>query len=165
MKNQFQSTEVLQIRLAPFVDRLMGTYIVSGLDVCSLTIRKPDGSTLSPTAVWDPVTLVWCYDVALLSYQAGEWRVRAESSDPSALPQWCILAWGDYVDNLNGSLADVAAKVDVLYQVTTGRWKVDTATNQLILYATGDAVPLLTFDLKDAGGLPTSSSVYERIRV
>lgn len=103
MKDQFQSTETLRIRLTPFVNKTSGDYVVTGLDVCTLTIKKPDG-TLYPggphLATWDSDVYMWIFDIAPASYQQGEWRVLATSNDVDSLRKWANYVWGDYVNDI-----------------------------------------------------------------
>ena len=73
-KNQYQSTEILKIRIAPFVNKVTGDYITTGLDTCTLTIKRPDGSALPSgphTATWDSTVHMWTFDVPVISYQQG----------------------------------------------------------------------------------------------
>ena len=56
-------------------------------------------------------------------------------------------------------------KLSDLHDLELGRWKVDTATKQMILYKADGQTPLVVFDLKDATGKPSSQDVYERIPV
>ena len=152
MKDQFQSIEVLCVRLPPFMDSATGSYIVGGTDVCTLTVKSPGSTVTTPTATWDPDVQLWVYDIPLLDYEQGEWRIKAVSDAANALPQWRVYTWGDYVDTL-----------ETLRLIETGRWKVDIATNQLILYAADAVTPLYVFDLKGMDGLPNPHMVYERV--
>jgi len=61
----------------------------------------------------------------------------------------------------SSALDDVAAKIDSLEAVALGRWEV--TGNQLILYEMDGTTPLATFDLLDATGTPSSTSIFERV--
>lgn len=50
-----------------------------------------------------------------------------------------------------------------LLQVGTGRWKVNTATNTMTVYADDDLTPLFVFDLLGSDGNPNPHLVYERV--
>ena len=56
----------------------------------------------------------------------------------------------------------VATKADWEYikKIETGRWKI--SNNQMVFYDEDGTTPLLTFNLYDAVGSPTTDSVYER---
>jgi hypothetical protein len=56
---------------------------------------------------------------------------------------------------------DIAAQVAIVKQVETGRWKI--ASNVLTVYAQDGVTPLVQFALKDAGGAPTMTDVFERV--
>jgi hypothetical protein len=104
MKDQFQATEVLRVRITPFLDKVTGDFIMSGTDTVTLTIRKPDGTLHTGgtvTATWDSTTKLWIYDVSTGSYQQGEWRVHAVTNDSNSQgPKWQLLTWGDYVEDI-----------------------------------------------------------------
>ena len=122
-KNQYQSTEILKIRIAPFVNKVTGDYITTGLDTCTLTIKRPDGSALPSgphTATWDSTVHMWTFDVPVISYQQGEWRVKAVSSDSNALPKWWVGNWGDYVDDITATKTTATSiKTDTTSLVTS----------------------------------------------
>jgi hypothetical protein len=63
----------------------------------------------------------------------------------------------------SAQLSAMSTNVASILKLETGRWKIDTATNQMIFYDDDGVTPLYTFDLKDAGGSPTSSSPFERV--
>ena len=56
-------------------------------------------------------------------------------------------------------------KLSDLHDLELGRWKVDKTTKQMTLYKADGQTPLITFDLKDAAGQPSSQDVYERVPV
>jgi len=56
-------------------------------------------------------------------------------------------------------------KMADFHELELGRWNVDTATKQMILYKADGQTPLVTFDLKDDKGQPSSQDVYERVPV
>jgi len=52
--------------------------------------------------------------------------------------------------------------LDAIYNVEYGRWKIDTALDQLVLYKPDNSTEIARFDLKDATGSPTSDNPFER---
>lgn len=99
-KDQFQSGESLQVRFAAFYDKTTGEPIL-GTDTATYVARRPDGTTIASTPLsFDSLVNLWTADVATGSFQAGEWRFKATSSNTNALPQTRILHWGGYVDDL-----------------------------------------------------------------
>jgi hypothetical protein len=61
------------------------------------------------------------------------------------------------------SAGTLGEAVSFLRQVKAGRWKVDTGTNKLTLYDSDNTTPIATFNLRDADGMPASTSVFERV--
>jgi hypothetical protein len=57
------------------------------------------------------------------------------------------------------------ATVNFIRHIEGGRWKIDTALNQMVFYDETNAVEVARFDLKDSAGDPTHENVYERVRV
>jgi len=184
MKTQFQSTEALQVRLPPFLDKTTGDFITGGADTCTLTIKKPDGVLLAGgphLGVYDAAVDMWTFDVSVGSYLQGEWRVRAVSNDADAVPQWRSLRWGDYVESLatiatintkvgtpvgasmSADIAAVAADMVLSRKMLTNRWKIET--NQLKVYEDNGTTVFKTFSLFDNLGGPTSIRAFERVPV
>lgn len=71
----------------------------------------------------------------------------------------------DLGDTLGAQLVALQADVTLLKKVARGRWKIDDVLNQMIFYDDDGITPLLTFDLKDINGLPSSVNVFERVPV
>ena len=55
--------------------------------------------------------------------------------------------------------------IDITRKLNTGRWKIDTNTNQMIFYDPDSDGPLFIFDLKDAAGNPAVKNIVERVPV
>jgi hypothetical protein len=146
-KTQFVASEDMQIILPPFYDKVADAYITSA-DVATLVVEKPDNSLLSPapTAVRNSNTDHWEASVSTTDYMQGQWLIKGTSDASDTLPQYLVLTWGDYVDEIR--------------QATFGRWKIEGT--QLKLYADDDATVLRTFDLKDSDGNPSSTRIFER---
>ena len=150
MKTQFVSTENLKITLPPFVNKTTGERII-GTDIATLVVKDPTGSLLSspPVPVWDGDVYFWLAEVPIVSFIEGEWLVLATSDDANALPQFKVLTWGDYVDDIPETR-----------QAALGRWKI--IGTQLLLYEDDGVSVFKTFDLKDADGNPSNTRVFER---
>lgn len=58
---------------------------------------------------------------------------------------------------------DIATQTDlsIVKKIETGRWKI--VANQMLFYDDDGVTVLYTFDLKDAAGSPSMTSVFERI--
>jgi len=155
-KTQFVSSEPLRLVFFPFFDKVNNEYVVAGTDVATVVVKKPNGTLLTPapTLVFDTDTNFWVVEIAVGDYMEGDWQVKATSDAADTLPQYRIFTWGDYVDEL-----------PILKALGVGRWKVNTATDRLELYAADGLTILYEFDLKDAAGLPNSSVVFERVPV
>lgn len=61
--------------------------------------------------------------------------------------------------------SDIRTDLALIKQIETGRWKIDSATKQMIFYAIDGVTPIATFDLKNSVGSPATQDVYERIPV
>ena len=148
-KTQFVSGEDLKITLPPFIDKTTGERII-GTDVCTLVVKAPSGVYGSPPVpTFDTDTHFWKAEIALASFEEGEWTVRATSDDPNALPQYKSLTWGDYMDDIPETR-----------QAAIGRWKI--VGTQLLLYEDDGVTVFKTYDLKDADGNPSATRVFER---
>jgi len=60
------------------------------------------------------------------------------------------------------SISEILTKIRDVHTIETGRWKIDTNTNQLVFYADDDITPVFSFNLYDEDELPTSTDVMER---
>lgn len=149
-KSQFTSTEDLNVTLPPFTDKTSHDPITAG-DSVTLTIKKPDGTLLAspPTPARDADTDFWVASVPSAEFQEGTWLVKGVSDDANAIPQYLILVWGDYVDDIQEAR-----------QAALGRWKIEGT--QLKLYEEDGSTVFKTFDLKDENGDATSTRVFER---
>lgn len=155
MKDQFQANETVEIRFLPFIDRTNGTYIL-GTDSAQVTISKPGTPRVVTTEalVWDTDVQLWMLDVAP-PHSAGEWRMKALSSDLNAQPQWKSVMVGDYVDDitdakyaaqeadtkigpspvsLTSTLAEIKAKTDLIPEAHYRMRGFDTILSQTVYW-------------------------------
>lgn len=146
-KSQFSSTEVLEIILNPFINS-GGAYITTGLDTISLVLKAPDGTIYNPSTVWDSDVSMWLAQLPPVSFQEGEWLLYA-SSDGTTTPQFVALWWGDYVDDIIETR-----------QAALGRWKIDGTV--LSLYEDDGVTVFKSFDLRDAAGDPSATTVFDK---
>jgi len=149
MKSQFISTEDLRITFPAFYTA-SGARII-GTDSITLVIKRPDNTLLPspPTPTFDADVDHWKASVPLASFQEGEWVIKASSNDALALDQYKSLYWGDYVDDIPETR-----------QAALGRWKIEGT--QLKLYEDDGVTVFRTFNLKDEGGIPTNTTIFER---
>jgi hypothetical protein len=147
-KIQFIASEPLRVIFFPFFDKVANQYVITGLDIATLVVKKPSGSLLTPapTLVFDSDVNFWVAEIDVSDYLEGDWLVKAVSDAANTLPQYRIFTWGDYVDEVR--------------QAVFGRWKIEGT--QLKLYADDGTTVLRTFDLKDSDGNPTALRVFER---
>ena len=160
-KSQFSATEALVITLPPFWDELLGDGdLGEGVLTVGLTITRPDTTALPdpPVPALDAATGFRTAQIPVGSFQEGTWLIKAIlllDGIPLGLvfPQFESLTWGGgYVDQI----ADIHA-------AALGRWKI--SNNRLTLYAADGFTIFKTYDLKDEGGLPTQSRIFERTPV
>jgi hypothetical protein len=153
VKTQYLSTEALRILFPPFFDTVLGNYVVGGLDTITVVVKKPDGTLLTPavTPSYDADTDFWVAEVAVGSYQQGDWLIKATSDAANTFPQYRALTWGDYVDTL-----------EILRKIGTGRWKIDTTLKVMRFYDTDGTTVLYEFALKNSIGIPSTANMFER---
>lgn len=147
-KGQFISIEPLEISLRPFLDS-SGNHIVTGSDVITLVLKAPDTTIHNPTATWDSTVNMWVSQLAVVNFQEGEWLLYGVSDVAGSLPQFRSLWWGDYVDD-----------IPEIRQAALGRWKIVSTT--LFLYEEDGLTVFGTFSLKDSGGAPSNTEIFER---
>lgn len=63
------------------------------------------------------------------------------------------------------SLTALSAQLASLLKVSTGRWRIDTASAQLFIYELDGVTPYLIFNLLDAAGSPSPTDIFERVPV
>ena len=147
-KSQFLSTEDLEITLNPF-SGASGSYLSTGLDVVTLTLKAPDGTIFNPVATWDADVSMWVAQLPALNFQEGEWLLYAVSDAVDSLPQFMSLWWGDYVDDIAETR-----------QAALGRWKIEGAV--LRLYEADGVTVFREFNLRDSGGDPTDTNIFDK---
>lgn len=69
------------------------------------------------------------------------------------------------ISNITGSLGVMSGQLQFVYDMTGGRWKLDSATNQMIFYASDNTTVVGRFNLFDVTGTPTINQVAERQRI
>jgi hypothetical protein len=57
------------------------------------------------------------------------------------------------------------SRAQLLYNMESGRWKIDANTNQMIFYKADNITEVARFNLFDSAGAPASENVFERRRV
>jgi hypothetical protein len=60
------------------------------------------------------------------------------------------------------TLVAAAADITLIKKVETGRWKIDEVTDVMTFYDDDGVTPLLEFNLKDIGGIPSHINIFER---
>ena len=99
---------------------------------------------------------------------------------PNALGQWAILIThstyfahgkgGSYlcVENLSDDLAsdisDLDTKIELIKQIESGRWKIDTNTKEMVFYKDDNVTEIMRFKLYDDEGNLDVQDVFERRR-
>jgi hypothetical protein len=107
-KDQFQSTENIEIRLPPFTSKSDGSEVSDEVDV-TLKITKPNGTTLSDVTLTrasdvDANTGYWKYSLLVANYMEGTWLVKAISNGgTAAFNQRKVYNWGEYVDDITAA--------------------------------------------------------------
>lgn len=123
-------------------------YHVSGgseVDDLSTTPLVQVGSTNTWRYTWEPASL-----------SAGQYFVEYDTIDDDGVQS---------IQSEELIVEDYAVQTDVAFfrKLATGRWKMDITGNTMIFYDDDGATPLLIFDLKNAFGVPATTSVFERV--
>jgi len=63
------------------------------------------------------------------------------------------------------NLATMETALAFIKQIEQGRWKIDPVTKQMTFFCIDKITPMITFNLKNASGNPTTTDVFERIPV
>lgn len=106
-------------------------------------------------------------ETSLVEVTTGRWRYVWE---PTSIPSGQYVAEFFFVDDdaiesryfEDLVVRDIAEQsdVEVLKQIATGRWRI--YNDQLFLYDSDGETPIVTFNLYDSDGNPTSSDYFER---
>ena len=124
-----------------------GVYqLVSGSGIYAANITFPD--TFNGQVLWDCPSFTGSMGNVLAQAFAAE-QQNVQENDPKVADTWSM------VNSITGSIAGL---VDVAF----GRWKIDTAANQMLFYREDGVTLVATFDLLDDTGTPTFDSVFER---
>lgn len=75
------------------------------------------------------------------------------------------LIMGGYPDTLEGLLGTVETDISFIKEIEGGRWKIDTATKQMIFYNEAGTVEVAKFQLYDEDHNPSYDNVIERERI
>ena len=59
---------------------------------------------------------------------------------------------------------NVEEQISFIKSVEGGRWKINKTTNKMDFYKDDNTTKIASFDLKDADGAASTSSVFERVR-
>ena len=63
----------------------------------------------------------------------------------------------------SNEIGQVTTDTGDLLDVQKNRWKIDSTTNELIIYETDGTTVKYSFDLKDKNGSPNSINIFERV--
>jgi len=70
---------------------------------------------------------------------------------------------GFIVSQMSGTLETISTTTNLMQQMGTGRWKIET--NQMIFYRDDNVTEVMRFNLFDEFGAPTMDAVFERVKV
>lgn len=125
-----------------------GVYqLTSGSGIYSSLITFPD--SFSGTILWDSGE-----SGSNIVYAAEQYNT--EENDGRIYPM---------LQTVSGTLSAAATDIQFLVDIEGGRWKINTATNQMTFYKSDNVTVVATFNLKDETGAATSTAPYERVRV
>jgi hypothetical protein len=134
----------------------------------TVAVQKSDGSTAIVTAT----ALNWSETVVGAFSGQGVYQLILPSSalDITGQLTYAVASIGNKthvgaVKVVANEEVDTFAIATLLQKIETGRWKVDTTTNQITFYdPVTPFAPILVFNLKDSTGAPTPGiNVFERV--
>jgi len=130
-------------------------YVVSGgseTDLLAVTSMSRVGSTNTWRYEWSPSALsVGQYVVEYVVTDSGGITARvAEDLIVRDIARDSVLSL-------------VQSDMSIVKKVETGRWRI--VNNQMVFYDDDGVTPVLTFNLLDDAGNPSSERVFERVRV
>lgn len=99
------------------------------------------------------VSSIWRYIWAPVALPTGHYTIEYTLVDPDG---------ANFVGIEDIDIRDIAKQVDleVVKKVEVGRWKI--IGNQMIFYDDDETTPLLTYDLFDQHGVPSTLNIFER---
>ncbi len=178
-KVEFNSSEDLEIRFEPFVDKANNGARIETGDTLSLVIKSPSGVYAGPVTgpTRDPDSKIWKATIAVANIIAGEWEVRATSSGVgTADPQYRALWWGvgtaerAHIAATQAAAAATAAGTAATETVKVkklmrGKWEFDEGTAVLTIFDDDGTTPIQRFDNLDSSNFPTTTAVRKRIPI
>lgn len=117
--------------------------IITGSGMYAANIAFPIG--FHGHVTWDTGTIF-----PIVSYATEQYNV--ESNDPK-------------VGEIRNIVSSITSSISQLYDISYGRWKIDTITKQMIFYRDDNMTEVARFDLFDSSGTPSSDAVFERTKV
>lgn len=78
-----------------------------------------------------------------------------------------LVVWdsGPLIDPVAYATDEYHDTLEFIRDMTAGRWKVDSLTNQMVFYKEDNTTPIATFNLLDENSLPTVDAPVERQKV
>lgn len=123
----------------------VGVYqLTSGSGIYAAYISFPDA--FRGQVLWD--TGVSAFPTA--SYATEQYNV--EENNPNT-------------DNIWGTVQAITGSIQLLRDMTAGRWKIDSSTNVMSFYKEDNVTLVAQFDLFDDLGNPSSDAVFERTKL
>jgi len=112
----------------------------------------------------------WKADVSALAIEAnveGHAADALAAYDPPTRAELSsdIATLSGEISDVSNTVGTISTNVAFLRQMTAGRWKIDTTTNQMIFYDEDNITEVARYDLTDADGVATTEDPYERTKV
>jgi hypothetical protein len=102
----------------------------------------------------------WYYSITGGLTTAGEYIIEYTITDSDA--EVYLQTEELTIGYMQSDIQSIAVDVSLIKNIESGRWKIEG--NQMKFYDNNDSV-ILTFNLKDASGNPSSDAVFERVPV
>jgi hypothetical protein len=156
---------------------LYGKY-VSGLLV-NYEVRKCSDNSIVYSGVMSEISLVYTKEITLV--EVGEYRIKYITPEgyENGFENITVDNYSNYKTDISAlaldstvakettlvsTMAELDTKIELIKQIESGRWKIDTTTNQMLFFKEDNVTEIMRFNLKDKDGIATSTAVTERIR-
>ena len=102
---------------------------------------------------------------ANVSYSIAEYTVSALLPGPGGLTAQQVRDSMKLAPSVGAfAVGSIDDKIDELYESNRGRWKIDTATNEMIFFKSDNTTELFRMELFDSAGVPSTVNVFERTK-
>lgn len=130
------------------------------------TYKDNTGANVTPPAITEIGGGVYSFAPSFTANKGIVYILRADTANATPKRVARYVRPEDWnTDNSDIPFSTINSAVEELVSIAKGKWEIKTTgpdANRLILYDIDGTTIIQKFDLKDASGSPTSTSVYKR---